>query len=195
MAFLLSQVPDWRSRYPKSVDYLEKLMVRCDAGLPPIAPSDVFVRAWPMYYLYHGNLLDGRAGLVGANCEYLLEYWRSEGIGRSSNGLPESDDTAMTLLAPGCAGYDADGSCLLAYERERHFAVLKHERDPSVSANLCILEALDAIPARARPRVRDKTLGYVPRVRARRPPPRHLLDRQMARLALLSHEPGAHEIR
>jgi halimadienyl-diphosphate synthase len=53
-AFLLSQVPDWRSRYPKSVDYLEELLVRCDAGPPPIAPSDVFVRAWPMYYLYHG---------------------------------------------------------------------------------------------------------------------------------------------
>ena len=160
-AFLLSQVPDWRTRYPKSVDYLEKLLVRCDAGLPPIAPHDVFVRAWPMYYLYHGNLLAGRAGLVRSNCEYLLEHWRPEGIGWSSDGLPESDDTAMTLLALGRAGYDADGSCLLAYERERHFAVLKHERDPSVSVNLHVLEALDTIPAQARPRVRDKILGYV----------------------------------
>ena len=160
-AFLLSQVPDWRTRYPKSVDYLEKLLVRCDAGLPPIAPSDVFVRAWPMYYLYHGNLLAGRAGLVRSNCEYLLEHWGPEGTGWSSNGLPESDDTAMTLLALSRAGYDADGSCLLAYERERHFAVLKHERDPSVSVNLHVLEALDTIPAQARPRVRDKILGYV----------------------------------
>ena len=32
----------------------------------------------------------------------------------------------MTLLALGRAGYDADGSWLLAYERERHFAVLEH---------------------------------------------------------------------
>ena len=160
-AFLLSQVPDWRSRYPKSVDYLEELQVRCDAGLPPIAPSDVFVRAWPMYYLYHGNLLAGRAGLVRSNCEYLLEHWGSEGIGWSSNGLPDSDDTAMTLLALRRAGYDADGSCLLAYERDRHFAVLEHERDPSVSVNLHVLEALDAIPAWDRLRVRDKILRYV----------------------------------
>ncbi len=160
-AFLLSQVPDWRSRYPKSVDYLEGLLVRCDEGLPPIAPSDVFVRAWPMYYLYHGNLLAGRTELVRANCEYLLEHWGPEGIGWSSNGLPDSDDTAMTLLALGRAGYDIDGSCLLAYERERHFAVLEHERDPSVSVNLHVLEALDAIPARDRARVREKILGYV----------------------------------
>jgi len=160
-AFLLSQVPDWRSLYPKGVDYLEGLVARCDAGLPPIAPSDVFVRAWPLYYLYHGNLLAGRGELVRANCEYLLERWGPEGIGWSSNGLPESDDTAMTLLALGRAGYDTDGSCLLAYERERHFAVLEHERDPSVSVNLHVLEALDAIPARDRPRVRDKILGYV----------------------------------
>jgi halimadienyl-diphosphate synthase len=160
-AFLLSQVPDWRSRYPKSTDYLEELMARCDGGLPPIAPSDVFERAWPMYFLYHGNLLAGRDGLVRDNCEYLLEHWGQEGIGWSSNSLPESDDTAMVLLALRRAGYDADGSCLLAYERELHFAVLEHERDPSVSVNLHILEALDTIPARDRLRVRDKILGYV----------------------------------
>jgi len=160
-AFLLSQVSDWRSRYPKSVDYLEELLARSDAGIPPIAPSDVFVRAWPLYYLYHGNLLADRVELVRSNCEYLLEHWGAEGIGWASNGLPESDDTAMTLLALGRGGYDIDGSCLLAYERERHFAVLEHERDPSVSVNLHVLEALGAIPARDRLRVRDKILGYV----------------------------------
>lgn len=44
-AFLLSRVPDRRSRFPKSVDYLEELLARYDAGLPPIAPCDIFVRA------------------------------------------------------------------------------------------------------------------------------------------------------
>ena len=164
-AFLLSQVPDWRSRFPKSVDYLEELLLRYDAGLPPIAPYDIFVRAWSMYYLYHGNLLAGHDELVRTNCEYLLSHWGSEGIGWSSTGLPESDDTAMTLLALGRAGYDLDGTSLLDYERERHFAVMEHERDPSVSANLHVLEALDAVPARSRARVRDKILEYVLRAR------------------------------
>jgi halimadienyl-diphosphate synthase len=164
-AFLLSQVSDWRSHFPESVRYLEELLLRYDAGLPPIAPCDVFVRAWSMYYLYHGNLLAGHAELVRANCEYLLSHWRPEGTGWSSTGLPESDDTAMTLLALCRAGYDTDGSSLLAYERDRHFAVLEHERDPSVSVNLHVLEALDAIPAQDRARVRDKILGYVFRAR------------------------------
>lgn len=100
-----------------------------------------------------------------SNCEYLLRHWRPEGIGWASTGLPESDDTAMVLLALGRTGYDVDGSCLLAYERDRHVAVLEHERDPSVSTNLHILEALDTIPSRARGRVRDKILGYVLRAR------------------------------
>ena len=165
-AFLLSQVADWRSCYPKSVDYLEELLVRYGmVGLPPIAPCDIFVRAWSMYYLYHGNLLAGHAELVESNCEYLLRCWRPEGIGWASTGLPESDDTALALLALRRMGHDVDGSCLLAYERDRHFAVLEHERDPSVSANLHILEALDTIPSRVRGRVRDKILGYVLRAR------------------------------
>ncbi|MDQ3436516.1 MAG: hypothetical protein M3491_04120 [Actinomycetota bacterium] len=164
-AFLLSQVPDWRARFPESVRYLEELLLRYDEGLPPIAPCDIFVRAWSMYYLYHGNLLAGHDELVKYNCEYLLGHWGSGGLGWSSTGLPESDDTAMTLLALCRAGYDADGSCLLAYERDRHFAVLEHESDPSVSVNLHVLEALETIPSRERERVRDKILGYVLRAR------------------------------
>ena len=164
-AFLLSQVPDWRSRFPKSVRYLEELLLRYDAGLPPIAPCDIFVRVWSLYYLYHGNLLADHAELVKANCEYLLSHWGPGGLGWSSTGLPESDDTAMTLLALGRAGYEIDGSCLLDYERERHFAVLEHESDPSVSVNLHVLEALNAIPEQDRARVRDKILGYVLRAR------------------------------
>jgi len=43
--------------------------------------------------------------------------------------------------------------------------VLEHESDPSVSVNLHVLEALDAIPEQDRARVRDKILGYVLRAR------------------------------
>jgi halimadienyl-diphosphate synthase len=161
-AFLLSRVFDWRSSYPESTEYLEKLLARyVMVGLPPIAPCDIFVRAWSMYYLHHGNLLAGCEELVESNCEYLLKHWQPEGVGWASTGPPESDDTAMVLMALSRMGYDVDGSCLLAYERDRHFAVLEHERDPSVSANLHILEALYTIPSRARGRTRDKILRYV----------------------------------
>ncbi len=164
-AYLLSHIPDWRSRYPKSAEYLDDLLARYLHGLPTIAPCDIFVRAWPLYYLHHGNLLTDRTDLVKAHCDYFLEHWRPEGVGWASLGLPESDDTAMVLLALRRAGYEADGTCLLAYERDQHFAVLDYERDPSVSANLHILEALETLPERDRRRVRDKILGFVLRAR------------------------------
>lgn len=164
-AFLLSQVPDWRSRFPKSTVYLEDLLARYAVGLPTIAPYDIFVRVWPLYYLHHGNLLTERTDLVRPHCEYLLEHWQPEGLGWASVGLPESDDTAMALLALQRTGYEVDGACLLAYERDQYFAVLDYERDPSVSANLHILEALGTLPEKDRPRVRDKILGYVLRAR------------------------------
>src|SRR5215204_459157 len=128
-AFLLSQVPDWRSRFTRSVRYLEELMLRYDAGLPPIAPCDVFVRAWPMYYLYHGNLLAGHTELVKANCAYLLSHWGPEGLGWSSTGLPESDDTAMTLLALRRAGYEGDGSLPPAGEQARTLDLVTRTAD------------------------------------------------------------------
>jgi halimadienyl-diphosphate synthase len=123
------------------------------------------VRAWKIYYLHHGNLAGRYAKLLRDDYEYLLDHWRPEGVGWSSVGLPESDDTAMVLLALQRAGFEVDGSSLLAYERQRHFAVMDYERDPSVSANLHILEAVETLPQRERPRVRDKILDYAFRSR------------------------------
>jgi halimadienyl-diphosphate synthase len=164
-AFLLSQTPDWRSRYPKSTAYLEDLLRRRVGGLPAVAPCGTFARTFTLYYLYYGNLLGGRAGLLRSHYEYLLNIWQPEGISWTPGTIPNSDDTATALLALQRAGYEVDGTCLLAYERNEHFAVLEHELDPSISANLHILEALETLPERERPRVRDKILGYVLRAR------------------------------
>ena len=164
-AFLLSQIPDWRSRYPKSAAYLEDLLRSRDGGLPAVAPCDIFMRTWVLYHLHYGNLLAGHADLLQPHYEYLREHLRTEGVGWASAWLPDSDDTAVALLALQRAGYEVDGTCLLAYERDQHFAVLEHELDPSISTNLHTLEALETLPERERPRVRDKILGYVLRTR------------------------------
>jgi halimadienyl-diphosphate synthase len=164
-AFLLSQTPDWRSRYPKCTAYLEDLLRRRDGGLPAVAPCGTFTRSFTLYYLYYGNLLSEHAGLLKPHYEYLSKNWQSDGISWSPGTIPNSDDTATALLALRRAGYEVDGTCLLPYERDEHFAVLEHELDPSISANLHILEALETLPERERPRVRDKILDYVLRAR------------------------------
>jgi halimadienyl-diphosphate synthase len=166
-AWLLGHVPDWRTRFPKSAAYVEGLLARYGDGLPTIAPYDVFARAWLLYYLYHGGLLDGHEEPLRPHYQYLREHWSAEGIGWSSTAIPDSDDTAMVLLALHRAGYDVDGTLLLSYEREQHFAVFDYERDPSISANLHILEASHILPKRDRQRVRDKILNYVFRERQR----------------------------
>jgi halimadienyl-diphosphate synthase len=164
-AFFLGQFPDWGSRYPKSAAYVEDLLRRLDCGLPTVAPCGIFMRTFTLYYLHCGNLLAGRADLLKPHYEYIRKHWRLEGIGWAPGTIPNSDDTAAALLALQHAGYEVDGTCLLAYERDKYFAVLEHELDPSVSANLHILEALETLPERVRPRVRDKILGYLLRAR------------------------------
>lgn len=160
-AFLLSRDPDWRLHLPESAAYLDDLLSSTQHGLPPIAPCDVFMRSWTLYHLSYGNLLDRHKEDAQAHYEHLIQSLREEGIGWASVGLADSDDTAVALLTLARAGYEPDGSPLLRYERENHFAVLEYERNPSVSANLHILEAIKTLPERDQPRVRDKILHYV----------------------------------
>ncbi len=166
-ASLMSQFPDWRERYPTSASYLEDLLSHHGAGLPAIAPYDVFSRAWMLYYLQYGELLNDGGDLLQPHYDHLLRGWQPEegGIGFSSLIFPDSDDTAAVLLAFSRAGWEADGSCLLSYEREENFAVYDYELDPSVSANLNILEALHTLPETDRARARDKILAYLFRAR------------------------------
>lgn len=160
-AWLLGRFPDWHTRYPGSVAYLEGLLGRYGDGLPAMAPYDVFARAWVLYYLHNGGLLKGHDDQLRPHYEYLREHLGPEGVGWTPLAFPDSDNTAMALLALHRAGYEADGTPLLSYEREEHFAVYNHELDPSISANLHILEALDTLPKGDRARVRDKILGYI----------------------------------
>lgn len=160
-ACLLDLVPDWRSRLPRSAGYVEGLLENGAAGLPVMSPCGIFTRTWVLYYLHVGGLLSGGGELLKTHYDYLLEHWRPDGVGFSSHVLPDSDDTSMTLLALHRAGFEVDGSCLLAYERDEHFAVYDYEMDPSISANLHILEAIETLPEGDRERVRHKILHYV----------------------------------
>lgn len=160
-AFFLNQVPDWRARFPQSVAHLNNLLERNDNGLPVLSSYEIFARAWVLHYLSYGNLLSGHKDLLRSHYEYLHKHWRPKGVGWSPYVFPDSDNTAVVLLMLHQAGYDVDGSCLLACEREEHFAVYDYELDPSISVNLNILEALETLPEGDRPRVRDKILRYI----------------------------------
>jgi hypothetical protein len=161
-AYLLGRTPNWRARLPRSAKYLDRLLAGPGAGLPPVHPCDVFVRAWILYYLQHGGLFEEHADLLRPHLEHLLGALGPDGLGFSAtSGFVDSDDTAVALMVLGRAGYEVDGSPLLRFERDGWFAVHGYESNPSVSANLHVLEALEFIPEEHRPRVREKILGYL----------------------------------
>ncbi|WP_166177341.1 prenyltransferase/squalene oxidase repeat-containing protein [Rubrobacter tropicus] len=161
-ACLLGQIPDWRDRLPRSAAYLDALLAPPASGLPAAHPCDVFVRAWTLYYMQHGGLFEANRDLLEPYLEHLWGSVWPKGVGfASTSGFVDSDDTAMTMLVLHRAGYEVDGSLLLAFEEDRWFSVHKHESNPSVSANLHILEASPVIPEKDRGRVREKILAHL----------------------------------
>ena len=161
-AYLLSRVPGWREELPQSAAYLDGLISSLNPGLPAVHPCDVFVRAWTLYYLQHGGLFEAHRDLLEPHLDHLRDSISPTGVGFSATGgFVDSDDTALTLLVLHRAGYEVDGELLLRFEQDRWFSVHGHETNPSVSANLHILEALPVIPEEYRPRVREKTLAYL----------------------------------
>ncbi len=161
-AWLLGQFSNWRARFPQSAVYLKESMSRTGRGLPVVAPCGIFLRAWVLYYLYgYSGPSSEREAKSRPHYDYLRKHWRPHGVGSSPFALRDSDDTSMVLLVLHRAGYEVDGSCLLTYERDDHFAVFDHELHTSISANLHILEALETLPDKDRARVRDKILSYV----------------------------------
>ncbi|MBA3533691.1 MAG: hypothetical protein H0T73_17375 [Ardenticatenales bacterium] len=162
-AFLLNAVPQWRSRHPKSVAYLEALMATHSGLLPHFAPYDLFHRGWVLSYLYYAGLLERYPALVEPLHQHLREHWRATGMGFSSvpGALPDADDTAMALLALYRAGDKVEGSNLLVYERAEFFASFPHESHASTSTNLHVLEAIDALPLADQTRVREKIVRFL----------------------------------
>lgn len=161
-AYLMGRVPGWREELPRSAAYLDGLLAPPSPGLPAVHPCDVFVRAWTLYYLQHGGLFDAHRDLLEPHLKHLRASISAGGVGFSATGgFVDSDDTALTLLVLHRAGHEVDGEPLLQFEQDRWFSVHGHETNPSVSANLHILEALPVIPEEHRPRVREKTLSYL----------------------------------
>ena len=161
-AFMMSQSGDWRTRLPRSTEYLEHLMKVQGSGIPHFAPYDIFWRAWMLYYLQFGQVLGEQDQLLRPHYNYLRENWRPEGVGYSAlNPDYDADDTSVAMLALHRAGYEVDATCLMDFERDGHFAAVPYEREPSTSVNLHVLECVEMLPKSAQARVRDKILSYL----------------------------------
>jgi halimadienyl-diphosphate synthase len=132
-----------------------------DGGACNVFPFEIFERAWVLY------LLGPLAKRVAAHRPVLARLaadWSPAGVGFTHEGVgPDGDDTAMAFRVLNDYGLLPRSSGVLRlFEADDHFFCLPLERNPSVSTNAHILDALNAVRNHTdRARLIDKALQFL----------------------------------
>lgn len=125
-----------------SLQYLRGI-AKADGGLPNVAPFDVFEIAWSLWNL---SLIPGLkvTDKLKPHIDFLSNAWEPRrGVSFATNySVKDSDDSVVTYTALLRFGIEKDLASVLAYEEKDHFRCFDLEANPSVSANIHILDAL-----------------------------------------------------
>jgi halimadienyl-diphosphate synthase len=125
-----------------SLRYLRNI-AKPDGGMPNVAPFDVFEIAWSLWNLSLNPNLALTAKLK-PHIEFLSKAWEPRrGVGFATDySVKDSDDTVVTYSTLLRFGIEKDLASVLAYEEKDHFRCFDLEVNPSISANIHILDAL-----------------------------------------------------
>lgn len=125
----------------RAYEYLNTVMTN---GCVPFAmPVDIFERAWVLYNLELAGLLN--LPEARPHIQHLMGAWTPKGISFSRLlVLKDLDDTALTFKLLRRAGIRVDPSVFVCYlsKAGQWFESYPFERNPSVSVNLHVLDAL-----------------------------------------------------
>jgi halimadienyl-diphosphate synthase len=118
-----------------------------DGGSPAIMPIDIFEIAWTFNQLRLVDALDYSDPRVKGHLDFLWNNWNPEyGASPSTaSALCDLDDTATVFAVLAAAGYPVDAEVFQFYEREDHFMCFPNEADPSWSAVIRLLLALNEV--------------------------------------------------
>lgn len=125
-----------------SLKYLRSV-AKDDGGMPNVSPFDVFEIAWSLWNL--GMIPDlVVTSKLKPHIEFLSKAWEPRrGVSFATNySVRDSDDTVITYSALLRFGIEKDLASILAYEEKDHFRCFDLEANPSISANIHILDAL-----------------------------------------------------
>lgn len=125
-----------------SLQYLRNV-IKPDGGMPNVAPFDVFETAWSLWNLGMIPDLEVTAKLK-PHIDFLSSAWEPRrGVGYAANcSVKDSDDSVITYSALLRFGVEKDLASVMAYEEKDHFRCFALEVNPSISANIHILDAL-----------------------------------------------------
>ncbi len=125
-----------------SLKYLHTT-VKPDGGQPNVFPFDVFEVAWSLWNL---SLIPGMKTneKLKRHLEFLSKAWEPKrGVAFSTAySVKDSDDTVITYNTLLRYGIEKDLASILAYEEMEYFRCFDLEVNPSISANIHILDAL-----------------------------------------------------
>ena len=134
-----------RHRDPAALEYLHRVTV--NGAAPNVAPFDIFEAAWTLWNLSLVNDLDeDLLRLCRPHLDFLEASWLpGAGAGFSADyAAKDADGTSMVYKVLTHFGRSVDLDALLHYEEETYFRCFTLEANPSVSANIHILNALRA---------------------------------------------------
>lgn len=128
---------------PAALEYLNRVMF--NGAVPYIAPIEVFEQAWTLWNLGLLGPLDAETlALCEPHLDLMEAGWeRGRGIAACAGlTLVESDTTSVAYKALTQFGRSVDLGAVLHYEEENHFRCFSLEANPSLSANIHVLDAL-----------------------------------------------------
>lgn len=150
-----------RGKREDSMRYLEQFSER-NWRVPSVYPFEVFEKAWMLYNLLHAGLLprlDIRR-ITDALWAHLCQF-NGASISDSCPVI-DSDDTAMVYIVLKETGYPVSMAVLEQFEQAQWFRCFDLERNPSLSANIHILEAVRRTPEYPRQSaVIDKIVAFL----------------------------------
>lgn len=127
-----------------ALQYLHSAMTP-DGGAPMAAPFDVYERAWVLWNLALAGPLDPEIrALCQPHLSELESAWtarRGVGFGKGYS-VKDADDTSLVQSVFYDFQRPLDLDAVFSYEEQEHFRCYALEANPSVSANIHILDVL-----------------------------------------------------
>ena len=141
-----------------------------DGGQPNVSPFDIFEVAWSLWNL---SLVPGMKTLtkLQPHIQFLSNAWEPRrGVAFSTAySVKDSDDSVVTYNALLRFGIEKDLASILAYEEKDHFRCFNLEVNPSISANIHILDALLQSGLTNKNSSVIKILGFLKKARGENP--------------------------
>lgn len=127
---------------PRAIQYL-KTFEKNGWLIPSIYPFEIFEKAWVLYHYMHAGILFSMN--FKSHTDYLWHHWIKYEGASISNDFPviDSDDSAIVYIVLKATGYPVDAKAFEKFELDGWFRCFDLERNPSISANIHVLEAIN----------------------------------------------------